>query len=518
ERDSNITVILKYRTLTMDYVEKEMTLLGPIKAHDRIEQSTPEAIPALFGQGYTEDDVVVAYHLVFKADLGQFSTGEEITCYVMVSYKDGGESRYPQEGSESFKVQPGIEVVKEITRETIYGFLFAIIGGLIASRRMKNRLTRVSYTDIQWWDAVNRKVFVKVIKIFSDVSEVKQVLTRHTGRLIRFLYFTGVTGLLMLAFELLYDPKEISQYSLMMMGFFLVFTVVSPVVYVYLSRWKYKNPTIGKIRILFFFLFPFLIANAMRSGEYIMGYVLIFLFFYSIPMLLYGNLMGSNWNFLIFNSFKEFRTGFDHLTHTRSGKAKRIYAFFFFVAIFLMPIFAVNSLFALPNGTYEEGGYLGRASEELISSYGYEYYAQIFARFIAVFIILNVLLIGVAMVFRVIQLQFYASQKFSSRLGFGFKFHFKLRDNPEEQRTLIGFAFFVFFGYSVLLLLLAIYSQIAYMLPAVPGLSEDILKEFLFYQSVLANVIFAFFWLISLPRIMKMFRLERLEDGFVIPK
>jgi len=357
-----------------------------------------------------------------------------------------------------------------------------------------------------------------VVRIFKNVREVKQVLKRISGRSIRFLYFTGITGLLMLAFELLRDPTEISQFSLVVIGLFLMFTVISPVLYVYFSRWKYINPTIGRIRIIFFFLFPILIASSFSTGDNVQGYVLIFMFFYSIPMILYGNLMGTNWNFIIFNSFKEFSTGFDHLTNSRSGVGKRVFAFFFFWAIFIMPFLAINSILALRDGTYDEGGFLGEASKQMIKNLGYDYYAQMFSSFIAVFIILNVILLGVAMVFRVVQLQFYASQKFSGKMGFGLRLHFKLKNNPEEQRKLIAFAFFVFFGYSVLLLLLAIYSQISYLLPTVPGLSADIMKEFLYYQSVFANFIFAFFWFISLPKLGKMFRLKRHADGFIIPK
>jgi len=511
--NKNVSVSLYYRTLTTNYTGLTMEKFNKAEWH-------LGTIEELRGKGYTDDNTTVAYHLIFVVQVGEshFSTGEQIQYYLLVHDGTGQDIRYPVSGTNTVEIQPGIVVVQGITQETIFAFVFSIIGGFIASNRMKKRLTKVSYTDIQWWDAVNKKAFVKVIKIFGSVDDVKNLLARHTGRLIRFLYFTGITGLLMLAFELLFDPKQISQVSLLIIGSFLIFTVISPVIYVYFSRWKYKNPTVGKIRILFFILFPILIAGSFSNGDYVIGYVLIFMFFYSIPMLLYGNLMGSNWNFLIFDSWKEFRTGFDHLTNTRSGWGKRIYALFFFLAIFLMPLLAINSLIALTNGTYEEGGFLGKASEEAIRNFGYEYYAQLFARFIAVFIILNVLLLGVAMVFRVIQLQFYASQKFSGKLGIGFKLHFKLRDSPEEQRNLIAFSFFVFFGYSVLLLLLAIYSQLAYLLPAVPGLSEDILKTFLYYQSVFANFIFVFFWLISLPGLRKMFSLQRIDGGFVIPK
>jgi hypothetical protein len=493
-----------------------------------IQDWRPQVIDELWGFRQIEDPnndpTTIAYRLNFTFGLGQFSTGEEISYYIALTQSDNSQRFYPERGEfdperyEKVKVDAAIDVVDEITDETIEALVFAVFFGLIASARMKKRLSKMSYTDIKWWDAVNRKAFVEVIKIFKDVGEVKDVLKRISGRMIRFLYFTGITGLLMLSYELLRFPREISQVSLGIIGFFLMFTVISPVLYVYFSRWKHKNPTIGKIRILFFVLFPILIAASFSSGENVRGYVLIFMFFYSIPMLLYGNLMGTNWNFLIFNSFREFTRGFDHLNNSHSGIPKRIFAFFFFWAIFIMPILSINSLVALSNGTYKEGGFLGQASEQMIKNFGYDYYAQMFASFIAVFIILNVILLGVAMVFRVVQLQFYASQKFSGKLGFGLKLHFKVKDNIEDQRSLIAFAFFVFFGYSVLLLLLAVYAQISYLLPTVPGLSADIMKDFLYTQSVFANLIFTFFWFVSLPRLPKMFRLQRREGGFVIPK
>lgn len=524
--EHEIQVTLHYKTLTEKIREETMTLKVPKSAtrESILTNYKPERIDEIWGMGYTDDQNTVAYRLNYTFGIGQFSTGEEISYYITVTPAQGSESRFPwkspeeDETFEKFKVEAAIIIVDEITDEAKYALLFSVIFGSFASMRMKKRLSKMSYTDIQWWDAVNRKAFVKVITLFRDVNEVKQVLKRISGRSIRFLYFTGITGLLMLSFELLYNPEEISQLSLGIIGFFLMFTVTSPVLYVYFSRWKHKNRTIGKIRLLFFLVFPILIAAAFGNGENVLGYTLVFMFFYSIPMLLYGNLMGTNWNFLIFNSYKEFATGFDHLTNSKSGIGKRIFAFFFFWAIFIMPILSINSLFALKDGTYDDGGFLGKAAEQIIKNFGYDYYAQIFTSFIAVFIILNVVLLGVAMVFRVVQLQFYASQKFSGKMGFGLHLHFKIRDSVEDQRKLIAFAFFVFFGYSVLLLLLAIYSQISYLLPTVPGLSADILKDFLHIQSIFANIIFTFFWFVSLPKLRKMFGLKRHADGFIIPK
>jgi len=522
----NFSVVLNYKTLTKNLKEEEMTLRVPksLSRDSVITEWKPQAIEEIEGQGHSDDPVTVAYRYNFTFGIGQFSTGEEISYFIKLTRPDSSQQWYPHKGDlepeqfEMVKVRPAIEVVSGYTDETIFALIFALFFGSLASARMKKRLSKMSYTDIQWWDAVNRKAFVKVIRIFKDVGEVRQVLKRISGRSIRFLYFTGITGLLMLSFELLWNPDEISQVSLGIISFFLMFTVISPVLYVYFTRWKHKNHAIGRIRILFFFLFPILIAASFSAGASVRGYVLIFMFFYSIPMLLYGNLMGTNWNFLIFNSFREFTSGFDHLNNVQSGIPKRIFAFFFFWAIFIMPILAINSLVALNNGTYEKGGFLGTAAEQTIKNFGYDYYAQMFASFIAIFIILNVILLGVAMVFRVVQLQFYASQKFSGKLGFGLKLHFKVRDNAQEQRRLIAFAFFVFFGYSVLLLLLAVYSQISRLLPTVPGLSADIFQEFLYYQSIFANIIFAFFWFVSIPRLPKMFRLKRLEGGFIIPK
>jgi len=521
-----LTVTLSFKTLTKGIQERQMSLRIPKSiSRDAVQIGyQKEAIPEIWGHGYTEDPMTVAYRLNYTVGVGQYSTGEEISYFIYATPALGNASRHPWKDEfqsdtfEWFKVQPAIEIVDEVTAETVYALIFALFFGSIASWQMKRRISRMSYTDIQWWDAVNKKAFVRVVRIFSDVKEVKQVLKRVSGRSIRFLYFTGITGLLMLAFELLYDKDQISRLSLFIIGFFLIFTCISPVLYVYFSRWKHKNPTIGKIRLLFFFLFPILIIASFASRQNVQGYVFFFMFFYSIPMLLYGNLMGTNWNFLIFNSFKEFMSGFDHLNNNRSGIPKRIFAFFFFWAIFIMPFLAINSIVAVHDGTYEEGGVLGVAADQIIENMGYDYYAQMFSNFSAIFIILNVVLRGVTMVFRVVQLQFYASQKFSGKMAFGLKLHFKVKDNIEDQRSLIAFALFVFFGYSVLLLLLAVYSQTSNYLPVVPGLSADILKDFLYYQSVCANIIFVFFWFVSLPKFPKIFRLKKHADGFIIPK
>jgi len=454
-----------------------------------------------------------------------FSTGEKVDFYFVLTYEGEEEGtnyqfNFPaeddQQSTMSFRVSSSANIKMGTWEEFCYMYIPVLIIGSLASRRLRKKLATVRFRDVRWNDVQVKEVFFTVKKLFSDTKEVKQLLKRGTGKIIRLIYFLGVTGLLLLSLELFMEPKNFLLVSAVYIGITLALTVMTPVLYVYFARWKHKSPTVGKLRLLFLLVFPFAIGSAISSQQYEWAYTLVFFFLFFIPLAMYANLIGSNWNFLLFNSHRVFRHGFDYLTNAKVGIGERIGTFFFFMSVFFMPIVSFNNIYGAYDGSYEDGGFIGRYTVVAIREMGTEWYIQIFARFVGILIVLNVVILGVAMVFRVIQLQFYSSQKFAGRFGLGYRNYHTLKHDQVEQRRLIAFCFFVFFGYSVLLLLLTIYSYFAYLLPVLPYLSRDILDFISFRLSLAHNLAFLFFWLLSISKIRTVWRLKGYFDGFVI--
>ena len=519
----NITYKTYITTYREDVVEDYEEIKGDqiIREGNKILSEIDDEKFPLASKHQSDDNVTVGRIVKYTYKFKRYSTGERIDFYFTIYYENETTElffRYPQEKDKdmSFKVTSSANIVSGSIEDFCFMFIPVLIIGALSSRRLKKKLAKVHYREVRWSDVHLKEMFFTVKQIFSDVSEVKKILKKGSGRLMRWVYFLGVTGLLLLAIELFNDPKNFLAISALYIALTLFITVISPVVYIYFTRWKYKSPTIGKLRLLFLVVFPFAIGSAFSTGDKELGYTLIFFFLFFIPLLMYANLMGSNWNFLLFNAHKEFRHGVDYLTNKKVSVGSRILAFFFFLSILAMPIVSINNIHGAYTGSYSEGGVIGKYTVKVIEEYGDEIYIQIAARFVGIIIVLNVVILGVAMVFRVIQLQFYASQQFAGRFGIGYRNYHSLSNNPDEQRRLISFCFFVFFGYSVLLLLLTIYSNFAYLLPVLPLLSRDILDLLSYRLSLAHNIAFFTFWLLSISRIRKVWKLKGYFDGFVL--
>jgi len=499
----------------------QLTVIDGDVMEDFLGNYDPNPLP---NKHQSDDTVTVGRVMNWTYEFDYYSTGEKVDFYFVLSYLGEDDTeyqlRFPDEDDSpnalSFRVSSSANIVNGTLEDFCYLFIPVLIVGSIASRRLKKKLATVRFRDIRWHDVHVKEVFFTVKKLFTDISEVKSVLKKGTGKLIRLVYFLGVTGLLLLALELFLDPKNFLLISAVYIGFTLFIAIATPVLYVYFSRWKYKSPTVGKLRLVFLLVFPFAIGNAISSQQYDLAYTLVFVFLFFIPLAMYANLIGSNWNFLLFNSHREFRHGFDYLTNARVGIGERVAAFFFFLSILFMPIIAINNLHGAYEGSYNDGGVIGKYTVEGIQQLGTAAFIQIAARFVGIIIVLNVVILGVAMVFRVVQLQFYSSQKFSGRFGLGYTNYHNLKDDAKEQRRLIAFCFFVFFGYSVLLLLLTIYSNFAYLLPVLPYLSRDILDLISYRLSLAHNIAFLLFWLFSVSKLKTVWRLKGYFDGFVI--
>ncbi len=468
-----------------------------------------------------EDDLTLGVVQAYRYEFDHYSTGENVEFSFTLKYVNENGTSFPmvypgEDEIISFRISSSANIIGTDVESFAYLLLPVMAIGFFAVWRLKRKLATVRFRDVKWTDVHLKEVFFTVKKIFGDVREVKNLLREGTGKLIRLVYFLGVTGSLLLAAELLYGPKDFMVFSAVYIGFTLLITILSPVIYVYFTRWKYKSPTVGKMRLFFLITFPVATVIAISSGQNELAYTLIFFFMFLIPLLMYANLIGSNWNFLVFNAHKETWYGFDYLTNRKVSFAARIGAFGFFLNVLLMPLFSLNSIHGAYVGKYEDGGVLGERIIQLFEVYGDDTIILVLSRFVAIFIVLNVVIIGIAMVFRVIQLQFYSSQKFAGRFGLGYRNYHGLKDDATEQRRLIGFCFFVFFGYSVVLLLLTIYANFAYLLPILPYLSRDILDDLSYRLSLAHNIAFLVFWMLSVTKIKTVWRMKGYFDGFVI--
>ena len=481
----------------------------------------------------------------------EFTTGEEIQYYITDSdgfnYNDMEQKTNDDPANvnniKTITVESETALIYSITDEALFSLSASILLGLLLLKfRFYRRFEKVKYA--KEIGKVSQKSFIiNMFQLFTKAKIRELLRSSKGGGFVRFIYFVGITGLLLIAGELFVNPKEISVLSAVALIFFLGISIITPFLFISFTRWKGRAPLIGRLRfivasisllvMILFFLAPryynevlfegtdfetSILAESEENTMY--TYLAIFFLLFGVPTILYGNIMGTSWNFLVRTLSKEVRTGFSFLSWEREGISKRSISFFQLIAIAFMPLFAINALIGLAAGNYGKGGYIGVATAAAIGEIGYEDFTEIASRLVAIFILLNVVLVGAAMVFRVVQLQFLNSSRFSGKGGVVYKRHGDIASSKEDQLTLILMVFGIFFGYTILLLLLSIYSHFGYLLPVIPFVSVGVMETLMVGLSATTNFFFLLFWTVSLSRTRRVFRIERTPDGqgLIIPK
>jgi len=481
----------------------------------------------------------------------EFTTGEEIQYYITDSngfnYNDMEQKGNDDPGNvnniKTMSIESETTLIYSITDEALFSLAASILLALLLLKyRFYKRFEKVKYAK-EIGKVSQENFIINMFQLFTK-AKIKELLRfRKGGKFVTFIYFVGITGLLLIAGELFLNPKEISVLSVIALLFFLGISITTPFLFTFFTRWKERAPLIGRFRfivgsislvvIFLFFLAPRYYNEVLFEGtgfetnilaeseeNTMYTYLAIFFLLFGVPTILYGNIMGTSWNFLVRTLSKEVRTGFSFLSWEKEGISKRAISFFQLIAIAFMPLFAINALIGLVAGNYGKGGYIGVATAAAIGKIGYEDFTEIASRLVAVFILLNVVLVGAAMVFRVVQLQFLNSSRFSGKWGVVYKRHGDIAKSKEDQLTLILMVFGIFFGYTILLLLLSIYSHFGYLMPIIPFVSVHVMETLMVGLSATTNFFFLLFWTVSLSRTRRVLKIERTPDGqgLIIPK
>jgi len=531
------TYYLHYKTMIDDWKTVGMDI-GSVGPHRNVN-----SLITVFQQSSPELTSGRCFNITYTFQANTFTTGEKIEFYITnangYNYNDEGHksSSNPSnvENIKSFSIESKVEIITSLSQETYIGmFLSLFLAFVLLRYRFFKRFEKVKYSSERELENENFRVF-EVHDLFTRDAVDKLLLQNPRGSFVGIIYFVGICGLLLLSLELLIVPEEMSVFSQLLLIIFLGISILVPFLYAFFINWKKRLPAVGRLAIIIGFIAVmiivifFLIPNFYPEGNFAQQnedmrytYLAFFFLLFGVPMVLYGNIMGTNWNYLTFSLSKEVRKGFSCLSWERVGYGERFVAFFQLFAIGLMPLLSVNTLIGLAAGNYADGGYIGVATSEAIAELGYEEFARIASRLIAIFIVLNVVIVGAAMIFRVVQLQFLNTSRFSGKYGLKFQRHGNIKDSEDNQLTLLLMVFGIFFGYTILLLLLSVYSNFGYLMPQLPYLSVSVMELLMIGLSAATNVFFLFFWLVSAPKARKTFKTRLFRDetgrGYIVPR
>ncbi len=405
------------------------------------------------------------------------------------------------------------------------------------------------------------------------------------------LYRMAVTGLMILAGEIAFEPEEYSLYVLLLIMFLLSIPVlISPVSSLIGQFTKTLSSRKADLidykknrRILIVVLTVVLVSLSLGFWVYLTrtlgmspeegrAWTLVLFLFPSV--LVYGRVMGSSWNGLVQQKWKRAKGQASALNPHPPGFIARLLALFILINIILMPITALNGFSSYLYEIYlyqffgtedlfshsatalsvypematiplsQKGGFLGYLSIELFSQVPDVFVAKFLSQLTVLFLILNVTLIGLAFVYEMVRMQFIGLGTIGGIGGVIVADGRALRAESSHRGLLVSFCFSAFTGYTVLLLVMAIFGRFPGVLPnadvctthldnlvgnvspefrgtsiqaeACGVLSMAVVEKLTFAINAAGQALFIPFWLISLPKWFRMkkanFDLSAIED------
>jgi len=405
------------------------------------------------------------------------------------------------------------------------------------------------------------------------------------------LYRMAVTGLMILAGEITFEPQEYSLHVLLLIMILLAIPIlISPVSSLIgqftntlssrkadlIDYKKNRRILIVVVSIVMVALslgfWVYLTRTLGATQEEARAWTLVLFLFPSV--LVYGRVMGSSWNGLVQQKWKRAKGQASALNPHPPGFFARLLALFILGNIVLMPITALNGFssyfyeiylykFIGPEDLFmhsatalsvypemsgvplsQKGGFIGFLSIELFSQVPDVFVAKFLSQLTVLFLILNVTLIGLAFVYEMVRMQFLGLGSIGGIGGVVVADGRSLRAESSHRGLLVSFCFSAFTGYTVLLLVMAIFGRFPGVLPdaeictaeldsLVGGLSPEfrgtslhaetcgvlslaVVKKLTFAINAAGQGLFIPFWLISLPKWFRMrranFDLSAIED------
>jgi len=496
-------------TMTVFY-RTQTTQLVSVVAIPRNDSMVAIDTPPAFLERVSDIDTRIAgTETVYEVDLGTFGTGDLVSFSFRLG-SGGMVSTAPAGGSYEVEIQTLVDTDSSLAPLSLLPILLAtLIGAFLLKNgfpRLFMEIPQVSYEGGE----------PTVFRRFPDADAVRKFLSgdRSSYFLARLLYGSGFTGFLILAIDMMLEPTSFHVASLILSLGLLVLAMIVPSVYIYGRSFRKDDPFFRRIRdICIYGGVVVLLAASFTSTIVIL--VVLFVFLFLIPLFLYGNTLGSYWSFLMYHSKKILVDGVDLIKGGGVSGRDRFISFLLLIEFVLLPLFSMNAILGYLQGTISDGGPIGTAIIAWADQFEYSVYIDLLVNFVGLFIVLNLVFIGLEVVKRMMALQFYEVDEVMGPLTY----IVPRESNEESHRETMNTVFFSFFGYSVALIFLGVFENLSRFLPEIPGINDTIYQEFVGIITFLSYSIFLFFWLTSLvvlPRVIRGARginIPYTEDG-----
>ncbi|MEC9205248.1 MAG: tetratricopeptide repeat protein [Candidatus Thermoplasmatota archaeon] len=344
----------------------------------------------------------------------------------------------------------------------------------------------------------------EVHRISKTVGEARELLSERSVSRGAILYMMGMTGILLLIAELMFDPNTFYQPNL----YIIALLVGLPIV---ISPWETLNAQligVGKsnvkarlasrlsrlttLPLLLSALVGTVILGLQLEGQLTPEWIAISLLVFMGPTIIaYGRIMGASWNVLLLNKWRSFRGRTTAIDPEQPRFVNRLVAVILVLFLFTMPLTALNGIVTVIYVVSVEP-----ANTEAMLNYGgiigYSIYSNIdlimeivgqlevlksLPQVLSLYLSLNVAIVGLAFIFELTRNLLLGGQSFGGTFGVQLAPPRDIRSEVGVRGKLVAFCFAGFSGYTVLLLLLVCYKEFGDVMPYTDWLTAQAFDE-----------------------------------------
>ena len=380
----------------------------------------------------------------------------------------------------------------------------------------------------------------EVHRITKDVNDARALLQEGGTAFGIGLYVMGMTGVLLLITELLFDPGVYFLPNLFLIGVLVVIPV-------FISPWETLNAQLigtrkesGKSKVYvklvrrfmtLFILFSATFAVVLYGSTQSTGVAFIqpiwvaaaLLTFMAPTIFAYGRIMGASWNMILINKWRTANGRPNPIDPDKPRFVNRVFSLILVLFLLTMPVVALNGVITvyhiLFNDVPEEkaflilnyGGVLGYMVFErvdLIAQILFEWqFIKELPQFLSLYLSMNIAIVGLAFIFELTRNLVLGGQSFGGLFGVTLDSPREIRTEVEAQSRQLTFAFAGFSGYTVLLLILVCYKEFGALMPLTEvleadrfGFDERARLEATWMFIALGQAVFLFTWALSIFR------------------
>ena len=408
----------------------------------------------------------------------------------------------------------------------------------------------IAFMVRRWFIPQQLKNLQVAFEIDDDLYEVHRITKtlRDSRRLLRegraglgvLLYMMGLTGVLILIAELLFNASVFSSINLYIIAVLILIPVA-------ISPWESLNSQLSnkqretknsfsvnlirRVSTLALLLIgtSLVLAYGMQvEGSLTPTWIAFAMLTFMAPTIFaYGRIMGASWNMLLISKWRTTRGRLNPIDPEKNGFIGRLFSFILVLFLLTMPITALNGILTVlhvmlnspANATeiLNYGGIIGYTiylKIDVISEILFHLeIIKSLPEILSLYLTMNIAIVGLAFIFELTRNLILGGQTFGGMFGVTLDTPREIRAEKSAQARQLTFAFAGFSGYTVLLLILVCYKEFGDLMPMTAWLEARDFDEGMRLLTVwlfiaVGQAVFLFAWLLSISRFGRLRKLR----------